>query len=251
MRKILVAFAVLGMFAMVANAGDITLYFGAPEYYTGTDTTTFVADSYAATTADYADGPVTLGIWANVDYDAVAGALDIWQAIGIDIVGANVDSLQMDNFDHRVGIGTAYRWEASSDFGTGNHFALIGVTTYGVGGLFPADLTGGVQGITDWWSYTALSGGVGDPDGIYKYWLGNVTLSATEETDVYMQIASQGVVRRLGSAADDLVWFGEDETTAMTGDMFGEHSVMPDFVFTPEPASLILLSLAGLFLRRR
>lgn len=253
MRKFLVAFAVLGTFAMVANANDITFYFGRPETV-GTVTTDFVASSAAPLTVT--PGTYTMGVWANVGYQADTGNMDAWNGISMEVVGdagVSITGAAMNNFDQRVSPGTAYRWESSSDFGHGNGWYLVSVTRFGLGGLWtPAWGMG--MGSTDWWSYTdGGAGGIG-PGSVNRYWLGNITLSCTDTHglhNVYFQIGTGGIARSGGSVTGDWIYFGEDDHTGAHGNQFGWTSPLPDFTFTPEPASLILLSLAGLFLRRR
>jgi hypothetical protein len=249
MRKFLVAFAVLGMFAMVANANDITFYFGRPQ--TVVETTDFVPDAALPVAQPAPPGTYTLGIWASIDEDVAAGALDVWHGMHINILadeGVEVSGLTIDNFDHRIGIGTDLRWETGSDFGPGGSptdFYLVSVIRAGLGGLMPREITGGTAAGTDWWSF-------GDEPPC-QYWLGNVTLSysGADPKNVYFQIGTGGIARRGGVPAEDLIYFGLDEPVGLFGYEFLAISSLPDFTFTPEPASLILLSLAGLFLRRR
>jgi len=253
MRKFLVAFAVLGMFAMVANANDITFYFGRPQ--TVVETTDFVPDAALPVAQPAPPGTYTLGIWAQVNYYQPGETWDVWNGMHINILadeGVEVSGLAIDNFDHRPGAGTAYRWESGSDFGPGGSptdFYLVAVTRFGLGGLWARELTGGAVSGTDWWAYCA------DPDasGPQQYWLGNVTLSysGADPKNVYFQIGTGGIARQGGVPAEDLIYFGLDEPVGLFGYQFGAISSLPDFTFTPEPASLILLSLAGLFLRRR
>ncbi|HRS29465.1 MAG TPA: PEP-CTERM sorting domain-containing protein, partial [Phycisphaerae bacterium] len=70
--------------------------------------------------------------------------------------------------------------------------------------------------------------------------------------NVFFAIMDEGGVSRQGGDVEvDRIYFGLDEPIGLRGDDWGSASSLPDFTFAPEPASLILLSLAGLFLRRR
>ncbi len=256
MRKFLVAFAVLGMFAMVANAADLTLFFGRPQ--TVAATADFVPDSTLPYDQPALPGTYTVGIWAQVALNEAGEALDVWNGIGLKIVGDDgvvISDLLMDNFNHQQGLGVQRRWETGSDFGPNkgqpNDFLLVAVSQgFGLGGWFPREL--GLP-TTDWWSY-----GTETP---FNYWLGNVTFSydgSDGPKNVFFAIMGEasgvhegGVSRQGGDVEVDRIYFGLDEPIGLRGDDWGSASSLPDFTFAPEPASLILLSLAGLFLRRR
>jgi hypothetical protein len=249
MRKILVAFAVLGAFAMVANAQhSVTFYFGAPETVTGPfPIAGFVGDDgYPQPDAD--PGTVTLGLWATPAFDW-ASPPDIWQGININVIttgDVTVDNVAMNNFNHGSLFSPAYRWESSSDFGTDNHFYLVGVSTFGIGGMLP-DPYGSPSD-----DLCYVDGPEGS--GFLRYWMGNVTLSGADAGgDVFLQIGMGGIARRGGVVTTDLIYFGRDGDAPLLGDDFMAMTATPEFHFNaiPEPASLILLSLAGLFLRRR
>ena len=68
--------------------------------------------------------------------------------------------------------------------------------------------------------------------------------------EVYLAVGPGGIGRQLGSPDTDLLFFGAGDA-GLLGKHFGATSEHWDLRITPEPASLILLSLAGLFLRRR
>jgi len=182
---------------MVANANDITFYFGRPQ--TVVETTDFVPDAALPVAQPAPPGTYTLGIWASIDEDVAAGALDVWHGMHINILadeGVEVSGLTIDNFDHRIGIGTDLRWETGSDFGPGGSptdFYLVSVIRAGLGGLMPREITGGTAAGTDWWSFG------GEPP--CQYWLGNVTLSysGADPKNVYFQIGTGGIARRVAS----------------------------------------------------
>jgi hypothetical protein len=250
------------LFHTAASANDITIYFGRPEYHSGTDTSTFVADSAFPGGLAVPAGTYTLGIWANVGYDSAADVMDVWNCVSFDIVArtpsgavdpcVTASGFLVDNFDHRIGMGTAFRWEYEIEyFSEPLGVYAFSIDQHGLGGLWTRDWGMG-NGFTDWWSYA--DGPVGEAGTNYRYWLGNVTLTCNDATavhNVFFMIGDAGIVRSGGTAEGDLIWFGEDETVPLHGDEFGAVSATPDFVFMPEPISVALLSVAGLCLRRR
>jgi hypothetical protein len=250
MKKSVGALAVIVLLAgsMRAAADDIRIHFGQPEYVP--PTTAFVPEAHRP---EYAPpGTYTLGIWADlqVDFSGPEPAMDDWNGLNIAITSTihpvTVSELVMDNFDHRIGIGTAYRWEASSDLGGGdNEFFLVAVQTAGLGGLYPVEFG---TATPDWWSYA--TGVPGEPGAHYHYWLGNVTLSSDSPAEVWFNIGAGGVARR-GGSIDDRVFFGETETVPSWPPVPWPPLPSRDFVFTPEPVSLLLLAVAGFVLRRR
>jgi hypothetical protein len=96
-----------------AKANDIRIFFGQPEHYTGTDTTAFVPEAHWGESAP--PGTYTLGIWAEIQYDGSAEAMDVWSNIWASFYTEGpitISDVDMDNFDHdtRPFPLTAYRW---------------------------------------------------------------------------------------------------------------------------------------------
>jgi hypothetical protein len=232
-----------------ASANDIRISFGQPEFVPPVDD--FIPEAHWG---EYAPpGAYTLGIWAEIqmDFSGSEPAMDCWDQISVNIVSSpavvTVSDLTMDNFNHRLGSGSPrYRWDPSSDFGTGGHFCLTAFGAFGLGGLYPSEFGAG-DGLTDRWSYTI--GTPGEAEGRYRYWLGNVTLSSAEPARVWLDMGFAGIHRVGGSSADH-VYFGEtEELWWFEPPPFG--GFLPDFTFTPEPGSALLMAVAGWLLRRR
>ena len=81
--------------------------------------------------------------------------------------------------------------------------------------------------------------------------MGNITVQCGEGEagGLYFAVGEGGIARQGGSVDEDLIYFGAND--GIRGDAFGGYGEIPMAICTPEPASLLLLGLAGLFLRRR
>ncbi len=244
MRNILVAVACMGMFAMVANANDLHLYLGSP-----VDTAAFVPDDGGLVHPVVTDpvGQVTYGVWAEVGINWSTFVSDKWIGIGVDYMttgGVTVIDSLMNNDDHHPSpVVQAYRWEDSSTFASTDGFFLVAVTRLGLGGLLPSEVTGGFPPY-DMYSYAPSFG-----SGPLTYWLGNITLACDAPGELYLGVGTGGIARQGGDVDSDLIYFGA--AGGMRGDAFGQFPSVPMLTCIPEPASLLLLGLAGLVLRRR
>ena len=234
------------------RANDICIFFGQPESVP--PTTAFVPEAHLGESAP--PGTYTLGVWAGIQCDISDPSnpvMDVWDEIYIWCTSTGspvtVTYPPMDNFDHRIGIGTAYRWDYTGwEWWESIFAASYSGTTYGLGGLYPHEFGLG-NGYTDWWSYTI--GTPGEPGASYRYWLGNVTLTSSGPAQVWFTMWSEwGVHRRGGDPAADRVYFGDTDPVPWNPASPDPSGYMPDFVFTPEPASLLMM-LAGVLLRRR
>jgi hypothetical protein len=250
MKRIAYLLVCVACLATVASANDIRIFFGQPEFVPPVED--FVPEAHWGESAP--PGTYMLGIWAEIqmDFSGPFPAMDVWNGIAVNITSAGpvtVSDLTMDNFNHRLAAGpAAYRWDSSSDFGTGSHFSLVGLTEYGLGGLYPPELGAG-DGATDWWSHTI--GEPGEPDARYRYWLGNVTLASPGPAEVWFEPGPGGITRLGGDPDLDHVYFGETDPMWWTPIPPDPGGYEPDFVFTPEPAGLLLMAVAGCLLRRR
>jgi hypothetical protein len=231
-----------------AGANDIRIFFGQPESVP--PTTAFVPEAHLGESAP--PGTYTLGIWAEIQADLSGPnpGMDVWDYIvaRFAYTGAPVTipfPIQ-DNFDHDLTfLGTAYRWEDDVQYELPMIWLTAG-TRYGLGGLYPREFGMGVH-CTDWWSYTI--GTPGEPDARYRYWLGNITLSSAGPAQVWF--ANPYISRQGGDPTTDRIYLGETDPVPWDPASPEPWGYMPDFVFTPEPRSLVLMVLAGWLVRRR
>jgi hypothetical protein len=237
MRRVACGLICLGLLAAGGSANDIRIFFGQPESVP--PTTAFVPESHWGESAP--PGTYTLGVWAEIQCnisDPSYPVMDVWNGIYVwcQSTGAPVTITYycMDNFDHRVGPGTAFRWDVWC-WEWWESISCISETKYGLGGLYPREFGYG-NGYTDWWSYTL--GTPGEPGAVYRYWLGNLVLSATGPARVWFVCGEGGVARQGGDPATDHVYFGETDPVPWDPALPDPFDYMPDFVFAAEKGDL-------------
>ena len=218
MKKAIIALACLGLLAGVANANEIRLYLSesdtAPDM---TVTPTIMADA----------APVTLYLWADV----TPGDKWIGISLNVDIDGAGPALIDDSIIYDRMVMGVLPSWNPGSDFdfAPDNYAAVAAVTEQGLGGVLDV------------------------PDFEDSYIIGELTLDCLEEgaTDLYLTVGASGVARQGALPGEDTIYFGWGDAGVASNEV-GVRTALPEaIVCVPEPASLILLSLVGLVLRRR
>jgi hypothetical protein len=241
MKKFL-GVALGALLVSTASANDLTIWFSPQDIGVNPVVGTGTSNDVGQVLPDpgtpinpVVDGSSTvrLHIWGT----APRTPASTWNGIALDI--------QIDGPATIVGGGglnvvsvddpTLYRWELGSDLDLPS---LNFVSITGRGLKSPPDT------LTGW---TDRGGATADDDSTY---LGYVDFLANGGTSsVYFAVGQAGITRQGGTTADN-VFFGAGDA-ALHGNQFGQRSAVADATITPEPASLLLLGLAGLALRRR
>ena len=234
MRKFAAALVCLSL-AAAASAGPISFYFSL------SNNVAAVPDEWTNETTLTVNSGEVVYLWAATLYP------DIWNGVGMqfgsDAATFDVTSGVMYNPEITGKGGWGPRWETGSDFDpvADNLITLVGVTSAGLGDdLDPYNL------------YETVGS-----DYVYHNLLGEIDFSAfeglSEIVPVYLETSGGGISLRGGTQSEE-VFFGFGDGAIINSAPKGTRSALPDiFVHSdiPEPASLLLLGLAGLVLRRR
>ena len=227
MRKLLIVMAVLAFVAMPANAA-LRLFFDDPAGGGDPD-----IDN------PYIMGPVAgyaLDLWAeSINYTTQ----EHWNSVAFNIngtPGVTVDSYTI----HNTNIFGTNRWQSTVYNGP----ALPDPYAYD----FRLFYVSAGFGVTDQY------GSIGfDPE--YRvtpsgYAIRLATMTFSGAGDVFIEVGLGGIV--LSGQPVQSVYMGVgDEDAGLMGDSFDMTGYLADATFTPEPASLLLLGLGALVLRRR
>ena len=183
---------------------------------------------------DCSQGDVTITLWAQTN------AIDTWNGFGLSLVDGQGRAMECltggiinpDDGGFPVGVN---RWHPDSDLDFGGDGVVKGVavTERGIGGNLDAYQT-----------YAAPTRGT---------YLGSVVCATGTccPGDVYAMV-NDAKINQSGVPSGEPVpvFFGID-TVSVNGRETGAMSANPLFRCVPEPASLVLIALAGLVIRRR
>ena len=232
MKKVLCVLAgVLLVTAASAQVNPIYVYASLDPVPTPPITT---VPSIGLPVGDCSQGDVTITLWAETNY------LDTWNGFGLSLVDGQGQAMACltggiinpDDGGFPVGVN---RWHPDSDLDFGGDGVVKGVavTERGIGGNFDA--------------YQAYV----EPTSRITY-LGSVVCGLDCcPGDVYAMV-NDAKINQSGVPSGESVpvYFGID-TVPVNGRETGAMSANPLFSCVPEPASLVLIALAGLVIRRR
>jgi hypothetical protein len=268
MKKCLIVLAGVAFLAASANAATLRLYYSTRGPTSGTPqnediTTPYTPPSEAAADINPGDmavagdqlakidlGPggsptVTLFVWAEM----VGGGAQKWAGIGMDI--KTVGDVKMTGFNFWNYTNGGYiRWDGtgigSSSATLLNDIILAAVSQQGVNSSGNTTANAGAD-------KQYINNGTTNRHVV----IGSVTFMATAPSGFfggmgwsYIGIGDAGIARDTG--VEESIYLGHgDEGDGLTGESKNTYSTIAEASFMPEPASIVLLALAGLMLRRR
>ncbi len=245
MKQALVVLSVIALFAVPANATSFRLFFstqGVGEF----DPLGSVVPTF---TNPVVSGSARLYIWAETpaptpQTNYIAVGYNISATGGAAITGGLAYN---DFYTGTTGSGgsvTTYRWQGynngtlAANFLGNVRLASPPAGYYGV--------RNGPQGLIPVDPHLYSDGQAG---GHRDVLLGYVDVTGTAGS-LFFQVGDLGIIR--AAATWEPVYFGfGDEGAGLMGNSKQQGSPVADATFVPEPASLLLLGLAGLALRRR
>ena len=223
MRKISAVLVCLLLGAVFANAQGHKI-----EIYFSKSNTLTVPEEYTKNINPTVDVGEKVWVWGTITQG------DIWNGINMQW-SHTVGSGSM--YNPSFGTPKKYRWQTSSDFdpvgapGGGNSVNLVAVDALGLGG----DDRDPLQYL--------------DPGGVLWHFLvGEMAFS--EPGDVFFEAGGGGITLKGGTTREE-VYFGRGDPFIYNNAPKGTRTTLKDLTVIPEPASLLLVGLAGLFLRRR
>ena len=226
MRKFIAAMMCFGLVATVASAGELQLYFST------TGAGDVVPPEYAAqVNLELPEAGGSAYLWAFVNEG------NIWNGLALESHGATATAGQMFN---ELFLGNM-RWEpapASDLDPVGDNYIFgFGVQTAGLGHAQEA-----LADSLNMWDYYVPGTGGG------HYLVAEYTYDGS--APVFLAPGLGGISLSGSNPGDNDIYFGFGDAPVADNDV-GQESAVADLTFIPEPASLLLLGLAGLVLRRR
>lgn len=250
MKKLVCALVALGLMVGVASAYNMNVYFSTSNDYS------LAGIPPAASNPTVAVGQ-TVYVWANEV--AQGGAWPQWNGVSIAFKDgvATPDGSPADPLHPVISSATFYnpqnvnadktRWDVGSDFtATGdNEVNLLAVAgpVYGIG-------TRPIYYQAPYYLGEDTMARQYNPGTQTRYYLlGEMVFGSAGS--IFMTVGNGGITTTTSAGPhSDQVFFGTGDAAMWDSDKY-IRSAVADLTVTPEPASLILLGLAGLALRRR
>ena len=230
MRNVLAVVLCLGLFAAVANAQGSVLHL----YFSETGAGDVIPPEWAAQTVPVLPpGPGSAYLWAFVITD------DLWNGLALENHGSNATGGQM--YNDPIPVLGNIRWEPppGSDLDPTPDNYIFGFSVQQMGLGDSNEATGDAY---FGWDYFVPGTGGG------HYLVAEYDFDGS--ADVFLAPGAGGISLSGAGPGDNSVYMGFGDGP-VADNAVGETTELADLIFIPEPASMLLLGLVGLFLRRR